>query len=72
MLGDDPFAKPLEGKACQGRGQPVVALPKRAQELCVAVREGFRQLALERDEERALRRRTTQQDEPVVRDPHER
>src|SRR5262249_40288909 len=51
---------------------PVVALLERAQELLVALRQRRRQLTLERDEQRSLRRGPPQQHERVVRDADER
>ena len=72
VLGDDPLAQPLEGETRQRGSQAVIALPEGAQKLGIALREGLRQLALERDEQRPLWRGTPQEHEPVVRDPDER
>ena len=48
VVGDDPLAEPLEREARRRVGEPVVALPERAEEPRVALVEVGRQRALER------------------------
>ena len=57
MLGDDPLAEPLERQPGRRRGEPVVALAERAQELRVALGQRRRQRPLDAGEERPLRSR---------------
>ena len=72
VLRDDLLEQALEPGRLRADGQPVVALPKRAEELLVALDELRRKRALEPREERAAARRTAQKDERVVRDADER
>ena len=73
VLGDDPLAESLQGRACGDTGQPVVALPEGPEELRVALGEPFRAAtARARRRAGAARPHAAEVEQCVVRDADER
>ena len=71
VVGDDPLAELLEREPGRGAGEPLEALEECPAKPQVLGREVAGKPALERQEERPLRRRPAQEDERVVRQADE-